>query len=66
MKLFKIIAMARKQSGLSLSQLNGKTKIPVPTLNQIETGYSKSPEFYNVQKIARALRLDWDELENAE
>lgn len=66
MKLYKILAVGRKKSGKSLRQLEAETGILNGTISQIETGYSKSPEFFNVQKIAHALRLDWKDLKNAE
>jgi transcriptional regulator with XRE-family HTH domain len=66
MKLYKIMALARKKSGKTLRQIEAETGVQNGTISQIETGYSKSPEFFNVQKIARAIRLDWEDLKNAE
>lgn len=56
MTVAKLIADARKKSGLSLNQLANKAGVPRSTAYSVEIGRT-SPRFSDVCILARALKL---------
>jgi transcriptional regulator with XRE-family HTH domain len=56
------IKKIRQQKGLSQEKLARLTDISLNTLTKIESGFTKSPSFQTVMKIANALGVSLDEL----
>jgi transcriptional regulator with XRE-family HTH domain len=57
MNLGKTLAAARRDRGLTLRQLEGKSGISNALISQIETGKVREPGFRTVVRLARVLRL---------
>ena len=58
------IQRLRKGKGLSQDELARKADIPYTTLTKIEIGVIKNPYFDSVSKIAEALDIQLDDLNN--
>lgn len=54
------IRALRKQKGLTLEDLAGKTGINMDHIARIERGETKNPRIDTIQKIAKALAVDVD------
>jgi XRE family transcriptional regulator, regulator of sulfur utilization len=61
MELYKRIAVARKQKGLTQEQLADLTNVTVRTIQRIESGES-TPRAYTLKTIATALDINFEEL----
>lgn len=57
-----MIGLARSLAGITLRDLEKRTRISNALLSQIETGHVKEPSFSNVVRIARALNLPLERL----
>lgn len=57
MKLGELIAIARECKGMSLRDLEKATGVSNALLSQIETGKIKSPGFWTMVAISRALGI---------
>ena len=55
MEIGDLIAMYRKQAGLTIDELSDKSGVPKGTLNKIIGGITKAPTLDNMKAIARAL-----------
>ena len=63
MELHEILTNRRNQLGMSIDDLVARSNVPKGTLTKLITGATKRPEFENVRKIARALDLTLDALD---
>jgi transcriptional regulator with XRE-family HTH domain len=62
MRLGEALRKERKVRGLSLRDLEALAGVPFPTIVRIERRRVKTPGFYIVAKIAKALGLSLDRL----
>ena len=66
MKLYEVLARARRAKGLSLRELEIATGISNGLISQMETGHIEEPAFRKIVKISKALDLSLDKLAAAE
>ncbi len=57
------IRTIRLEKGWTQQELADKSGVPQPTISQIEKGNRKYPTHETIKKIARALGVDIDELD---
>ena len=66
MKLGEALRKEREARGLSLRDLQELAGVPFPTIGRIERGRTRTPGFYIVAKVAKALRMSLDRLAKVE
>ncbi|WP_187386096.1 helix-turn-helix domain-containing protein [Paenibacillus tuaregi] len=60
------IKLKRIQKGWTQMELAEKSGVPQPTISQIEQGNRKYPTHESIRKIAMALEVDMQELDDDE
>lgn len=57
-----LLQRARRTEGLTASAVSGRSDVPLDTVRAIEAGRVANPGFFTVAALARAVRLDLDDL----